>query len=322
MDSARRQDLARWAGAGLLSTEQVEAIDEWEAGRELRPRPRRALVAEAAGYAGVVLAASAGSLALAQYWADFETWARLLLVVTGTAFVGAGAWATSGGTEEALRRLAAFLWTATVAGVFGTAVLTADEALGLAGQNVALIAGATATAVAAALLWRRSTTLLALALLASLVVLVVGVVSQYDHVSSDAIGTAIWGLGVCWTLLVLGGVVPSPRPALAAGGVVALAGAQVMVDDWTVGRWVGLGTAVVLLAGSGGLRAPGLAVAGLPGLFVFTGELVAAATTRDGAPEGSRIGLVLGVVVVGLALLAAAVVVARQQGQEGAGDVP
>lgn len=318
MDAERRQDLARWAAARLLTLEQVEAIAEWEDARTALPhRSPRALAAEVIGYVGVGIAASAAWLALEQYWADVETWARLLLVVTATGFAALAAWATSDATDDALHRLAALLWAAALAGTGAVAVLGAGEAADLASQNVLLVAGLVTVPAAAALLWWRRTSLQALALLGAVVVLAIGVVSQYDHLSSDVVGTTLWGVGGCWTLLALGNVVPAPRPVLFAGPLVALVGAQLMVDDWTAGRWLGLCTAAILLAGSAVLRAPALAIVGLPGLFVFTGELVAAMTTRGGEPVVPRVGLVLALVVVGLGLLAGAVIAARHE-QEGA----
>lgn len=296
------------------------AIDEWEDAHAQPVGQRRGVVAEVVGYAGVVLAASAAWLALAQYWADVETWARVLLVATGTTFAAGAGWTISSAGDVALRRLAALLWAAAVLGAGVTCMLVGGEVIGFADQNVLLLTGTVTTAAGAALLWWRRATLQSLAFLAATVLLVLGIVSQYDHVSSDTIGTALWGLGACWTLLALSDIVPTPRPALVAGPAVALVGAWVMTDDWTQGRWIGLASALALLVGAGFLRAPGLAVVGLPGLFVFIGDLVAAMTTDQGEPQGAGVGLVLGLVVVGLGLLAGAVVVARHQGLEGGRD--
>ncbi len=110
------QQLERWRRAGVITSEQVAAITRLEVSEPPPTHaPRSAVVAEAVGYVGGILAVVGLGLIVARYWADLNTPVRL----AGSGVLALGLGLGGGWVSETMgaprRRLRWFLWLASTA---------------------------------------------------------------------------------------------------------------------------------------------------------------------------------------------------------------
>jgi hypothetical protein len=322
--------LGRWVERELISREQADGIRAAEAsappsppspsppGPAVTPARRAAgrhipLIAEALGYVGAVLAAAAVGVAVNQFWADLETWAKLLVVGYTTLLMAGAAASLRSSGEPAFQRLSSML---LLIGTLGVAVwlrLLFDELVELDDQNVVLLASTGALVAAAGAFRMRAVALQQVALAAAAAGVLAGVVAQYDHADVDLYGAAVWGLGVDWVLLGFGGFLRPRGAAYVLGTVGALLGAQLVVAELTaVGAWLGIATAVLGIAGSLAARSRAMLALGAIGLFAFVTELaIHYVGRRPAGARGGGLGIALILFVAGIGLLGAALLIAR-----------
>jgi uncharacterized membrane protein len=299
--------VARWVEAGVIGAEQGEAILALEGeGREAGGR-RRAVVAEVLGYLGGVLAVVAGFVLGAESWDQLGRLGRVgvLAVVTG-ALLAAGWW-LRGSEGRVLPRLASVLWLGAVAGFAGLlAVLQegrSDDAL--ADPSLGVAAGALVLAAVLYALERRVLQQLALFLAVVATMVAGGHRLGWSWETVEGYGFLV--LGAAWLELGRRGLVGPRRTSEVLGSLALLSGPAVLdveavgPGDW--GLWLGLGLSVALIVAGSALARNVLLGIGAAGMVMFLGMVASEYWSNLGAP--------LAILLVGLALVAAAVLVAR-----------
>ncbi|HEU4901122.1 MAG TPA: DUF2157 domain-containing protein [Actinomycetota bacterium] len=299
--------VARWVEAGVIGAEQGEAILALEGeGREAGGR-RRAVVAEVLGYLGGVLAVVAGFVLGAESWDQLGRWGRagVLAAVTG-ALLAAGWW-LRGSEGRVLPRLASVLWLGAVAGLAGLlAVLLegrSDDAL--ADPPLGVAAGALVLAVVLYALERRVLQQVALFLTVVATMVAGGHRLGWSWETVEGYGFLV--LGAAWLELGRRGLVGPRRTSEVLGSLALLTGPAVLdveavgPGDW--GLWLGLGLSVALIVAGSALARNVLLGIGAAGMVLFLGMVAGEYWSDLGAP--------LAILLVGLGLVAAAVLVAR-----------
>jgi len=269
-------DLSRWVGAGLISSEQADAIAGFErataAGRGPVGGERRvSLLAEALGYAGAVLALAGAGVGLGQTWEDLAVWARLLIPSVATLLLVLAGAVLRRQTEPAFRRLMSVLWMLSVgSGAWALAVLGVDV-LEVDGEYVALIAGAGCTGLAGILWLVRRVGLQQAAMLASLHVLVVsGVVCLLGEDPPLWVpAVAVWALGAAWAALGWRSLIEPGWLAVALGCLGAVVGPAIGLGDYTWLLAPALLTTAGLMAVSVPTRQTPLLALGTMGAFGY-----------------------------------------------------
>jgi hypothetical protein len=296
--------LDRAVTAGILTPEQAAAVRALDGAPEPPRTWRGAVLAEVLGYVGGTLAVVAALFLGAELWDVLGPWPRvLLLAVVGAACLAAGA--ALGGRDGAAGRLGGFLWAAAVVVVAATAGVAADDLLHAAPGTPTLVAALTGLAVAAVLWWRRRAVLQHVATFAAAAATVPAVLDRLGDQTFGWAGPLLWVLGLAWLAATAAGRFDPPAPGwvLGAGAVVV---GPLFADPgraaWLVVGAVS-GTALVVLGVR--LRRPWVAAVGTGGVFLAVP--LAVAELFD-----TRLGPLVGILVAGLALVAAAVVLTRR----------
>lgn len=296
------EDLRRWLDAGLVSRAQAEALAEFEAARVRGSR--RALIVEAVGYLGAVLAAAGAGVALGQAWGDLRIWQRLAASFGTAGALLVGGIAISRLDEPAIRRLMSVLWTLSVGSLAWGLIVLGVDVLDLAEERMPLFVGGMSLAYAGALWWVRRWPAQQVVAFVALQVTVAGaILAPPGEAPAWAPMLAIWAVGAGW--LALGW-----RGLLASSGMAPALGALAMVwaptfgggMDWNV--LLGLGTSAALMGLSVPMRETVLLAIGSVGAF---GYLVGTAVTYF----GETVGVPLALLFAGLAVLAVAVLGGR-----------
>ena len=147
--------LERWRRAGVISAAQAAAITRLETPSASTTRvPRSAIIAEAVGYVGAILAVVGLGLIVARYWADLNTPVRL----AGSGVLALAFGLGGGGVPETApprRRLRWFLWLASTAAA-GLFAAVATRAVVVAPPRTATVVLVTALVVGLVsfVLWR------------------------------------------------------------------------------------------------------------------------------------------------------------------------
>jgi hypothetical protein len=296
--------LGRAVAAGILTAEQAAAVAALDAQPTAGPR-RGAVLAEVLGYVGGALAVVAALFLGAELWGELGPWPRVLLLAAVTAACLAGG-AALGGRAGAPGRLGGFLWAAAVVAVAGTAGVGVDGLLNVQSGTAALASASAALVVAALLWWRRPAVLQHVATFVAAAATLLTALDRIGDGAFDWGGPLLWGFGLAWLVGSASGRVWRPaEPGWVLGALAVVVGplfAQSGRAAWLVVASVGAAALVVV-----GVRArrPWVAAVGVGGVFVSVP--LAVAELFD-----ARLGPLVGILAVGLALVAAAVVLTRR----------
>lgn len=308
--------LHRWVREGLISEETAAAIWDLERASPTAtaeapaptPTARRVpVLTEVIGYLGAALAAAAVAVFVTRTWDELTTWQRLTTAgAGGLAFLGAGS-AIHRSREPAVQRLAALLWLIGTGAGAGFAGIVAADVADVADRQVLVWVGATSALLGGVLYAYRRWALLQLALVGGLAMLVGA--ALFDH--PFRIGLGLTALGAAWAVLGALRVLAPPSASLAIGSILALWGPMPVIDGST---GLGLSVGVAVAAGVLGLgalaRQPVVLGIGVVGLFLYL------VNTIGHFLEGSA-ATALGLLVVGLALIALAVIGTRMRPRRG-----
>ena len=142
-----------WVEAGLVSSDQVEAIRAFEHHEAPAP-PRLSIVAELAVYLGSVLALMSGAMMVGQSWDALRTGGQVAIGVAIAALGFIAGTRLIGLDDPGTRRLASFMWLIGTGGVaLSVGALVDTAAFDDPGWNV-LIVGLPILTIGAAL-WRN-----------------------------------------------------------------------------------------------------------------------------------------------------------------------
>lgn len=276
--SARRDELAGWVAAGLLSEEQAAAIEAHERAHRWAapappqpgapapvsaPRPRRvSAVAEALGYLGGALTTIGLCLLVGRSWPDMATAVRLALSGSAAVALVVGGALVREQTNPALARLRWVLWLASTAAAALFAGVVGADALDLGRNAVVLLCAGTVTVESGLLWWWRPRPLQQLTCIAGFAVFVGALVSLLGV--DGAIGLAVWPVGATYLALGLRRRTPLPLLSEGVGAVTTVVAAGIVAASWQA---VGL---PLVVATSFGL----LAVATVPGLTSVRADMV------------------------------------------------
>jgi hypothetical protein len=289
-----------WVEHGLVSSEQVDAIREFERARAPEPA-RLSIVAELAVYLGSAVALMSGAVMVGQSWDALGLAGRIAIgvavavlgFVAGVRFIHLD--------DRAARRLASFMWVIGAGGVALVAGTLADAAeLEDPGWN--LLAIGVPVLTIGAVLWRNLDRPLQVLTTAVGAGLTLGGIGDLLSMPAWLGGVLIWLLALTIGALAVTQRLRPELYVLGAASIAAMIGALMLID---VGEVFGSAFATVTAAG---IVAVGLARHLVPilviGVLAFLQSLQGLLlTTLNGAVAA------MGVAIVGLAIVV--VVIAR-----------
>jgi hypothetical protein len=277
-----------------------------QAADETRPRPSLPMIAEVLGHVGTAVAITACLLLLTKLWPSMPPGVILpFTAIVAAGLITAGA-VLRAGEDPALSRLRSVFWLVATASIATFVSAGASQVLHVSVVSTGLLGAAGWTAGALPLWWRHRTALLHLSLYAGTVTLAAFVAGQVDSQLPIAwLGVVIWLASVLWGLAAWRGYLMPVTAGLVAGSVGALIGA-IVGSQTDVGRVLGLLTVAGLLAA--GIAAHRALLIG----FGAVGMLYVIPDTAGHYLPGS-IAPLLAVILVGLALLAIALWIARSR---------
>lgn len=314
-----------WIDAGLITTEQADAIRAFERSNDEpeTSRRRRSLTspAEAIGYVGAALALGATALILNDLWRELLVGGRLALVGALTvALFGAGL-GVRGSTSAAMQRLTSVLFTATVAGVGWFTGVVAGDVFDLRMAAVGVAVGLAMVVVAGALYLWTPRALLQIAVLLSALIAPVAALDLTQISPGPAwYGLVVGAIGAAWFLLAIGDWLAPRVVGEVIGALVTFIGVQ--VGAFGDARTLALAIGVVLAAGlvTLAIRTDRLhhLIIGALALFAFSPQVVFEVFgDAIGAPATLLlVGLLLVLLAVGLGRARREVVASPTDGSE------
>ena len=312
-DLGRRVE--RWVAAGVIGREQGEAILGMEgtaAGAAEAAGGRRAVVVEVLGYLGGGLALVAGFVLGAESWAELGYWGRAAVLGAVTVVLLVAGWRLRTEEGRVLPRLASVLWLGAVAGFAGLLAVLLGGRSGDAVYDPTLAVAGGALVLAAALYLLERRVLQQVALFGAAVATLLTAGGEFLVAWDGLEGVVLAVLGAAWLELGRRGLVVPRRTSEALGALAVVSGCEVLatvgrgsegfgVGGW--GLWVGLGVAVALLVAGSAWRRNVLLGIGTGAMVVFLAQAAGRYWEDLGAP--------LAILLVGLGLVAVAVVLAR-----------
>jgi hypothetical protein len=294
---------------GIITEEQADAIERVSAPVAVHEGRRLGGAVEALAYVGAALAIVGVVTLVAQFWSDLATWSRLTLV--GGLAVGltvAGVFVDEDASAS-LWRLRQVLWFLASGAVALLAGLAAADAFDWRGEAVAVAVGA-ATVVHAFALWHlRDRPAQQLACVAGAVATGGGIAAWLK--SPALAGFAAIGFGAAWALAGRRGLLPPREVAVVIGALGVAVGPAILVASWEgAAPLVGCAGAGVLLVAGARLHE-----------FVFTGTGVVAVLAYVPWTVvhyfAGTVGVPVLLLVIGVALVAAMLVLIRREGMGG-----
>lgn len=236
--------LRRWVAAGLISSDQADAISAHERPATVgAPRRRLPVAMEALGYLGGILGLVGAVLLVAPAWDELGFAARLAILGGSSAgFLVAGTALRTEGSA-ALERLREFLWLLATGATTGALVVVGVDGIELSERGVAQLAAAGAGVLSLAL-WRlrdrplqHLTTFVAVAVLAS---------SSASYGDDSGLpGLAIFAVGALWLVATRFALVPPPLVGAGLGVAAVFVGCTT-----TAGSWPAVGGLLLVVAGA------------------------------------------------------------------------
>jgi Predicted membrane protein (DUF2157) len=312
---ALREQLARWAAAGLIDPDQADRIEAAERERAVAlPGRRLPLVAEVLGYVGAVIAITAIVVTVHQIWKHVPAAAEMAtagVIAVGLLLAGA---ALRTDTDPALARLRSVLRLLSTAGAAAFVAVLTGRYLQLAGADGALMTAAASLVYAVALWWRNRSALQHLAAFGAAVAVFETGIDRIDpRAGTFPFGIVMWVFALAWGIAVFRGrLVPAPIGMLLSGAG-ALAGAIIAMD-----QAAGVLLAITTVAG---LFACGILMHQVPLIGIgAAGTLYVVPDAATRYLPGS-VAAPPAVAVVGMVLLGIALWLARQRKKEPFGHV-
>lgn len=338
--SAVRPWLRRWVEAGVLDGEQAARIAAFEREQprpdEHAPAPLMSTAIEALIYVGGAVIVAAISVVMAGYWDKLGLAGQLAIPAAGTVILLAAGLLVPRRWADAGVRMRAALWITGTATFFALVTIAVSRAGWGGDQEMLAVAGA--VTVIAAVLWlahRASPQhLAAFAAVSMLGVSIWNPVVGFDGDGTIGSGAALVLVGLAWALLAWRSALPGcgrwapptvfdgapgssaaerasrqRRWGIGLGAAGATLGAVIMAAGWTA-PWLGLLPLALLL------------VAGVVGgdllvlIIAAVGTLIALPMVVDHYLD-STIATALVLLVVGAAMVALAILVARRQARKG-----
>ncbi|MFI0434043.1 MAG: DUF2157 domain-containing protein [Candidatus Nanopelagicales bacterium] len=312
-----------WQADGLLTSAQVAQLRDDLAAHDATTEQRRGHLAgwlvEGLGYLGGALVAVAVGLVVSSYWSNLaDGWRAAILVGLCLALGGAG-FAVPQRAGAGIR-LRSVLWLASTGAAAASAAFILGELVDVSDRWIEVeVTGLTLVVAAGYWLLLRQPLQLAATLVLTLLTTgtLVGAVGPQpvpgpDEMLSSAPGFAVWAVALAWFALgVLGRVQPPKELVVALGGAGMILGALMALASSEhasghLGAWLAVATLVGLLA-----------VALLRRDFVPL--VVMAVGTLMIVPQiiamyfGGGLGAAVVLVIVGAALIGAAVAIARRR---------
>lgn len=297
-----RYDLERWVSAGLVTRSQADAIVAHEIAAT--PGDGVSVLAEALGYAGSALALAGIVAAIGNSWDALGSGGRVAAAAVPTGLALAAGWLLRAKKEPAFRRLMSLLWFLAIGGFAGTAGVVLAEFVEIDTDWAAVVIGL-AMSLPAVILWRlHGGVLQQIALLAGVLVTVLGVlVVVPGEPSGTAMALASWALGLVWVTLGWRRVIKPPMATMVIGALLAGYAPVLAAEDHQWMLFVGIATGAALMALSVLSREVALLAIGTVAVFGYvTGVVLRYFGDQLGVPLALTI---IGAAFIGLALLAA-----------------
>jgi len=309
-DLGRRVE--RWVAAGVIGPEQGEAILALEGAATEATAGRRAVAVEVLGYLGGGLALVTGYALGAESWAELGYWGRAGVLGAVTAVLLGAGWRLRTGEGRVLPRLASVLWLGAVAAFAGLLAVLLGGRSDDAVDDPALAVAGGALVLAGGLYLAERRVLQQVALFGAAVATLLSAASALDVSWAGLEGAAVAVLGAGWLELGRRGLVVPRRTSEALGALAVVSGCQALatvgregadfgVGGW--GLWLALAVAVALLVAGSAWRRNVLLGIGAAAMVVFLFQAAGRYWRDLGAP--------LAILLVGLGLVAVAVVLAR-----------
>ncbi len=311
-DPRLHERLHRWVAASLITPDEADAIEAFEAAATAgRPAAgatfrgpvaerRIPLVTEALAYVGAALAAGAAGVLLGDRWEELTPAVRVACVGVAGAAAFVGGLLLRPSDEPAIRRLTGVLWLASAGLAAFLAWLVAHDVLELGGSAPTLVTGVVTTVAGGGLYAARRAGAQQVAPFLGL--LLVAGASAPEGVPAML---AVWSVAVAWTVAGIVGLLDPGRVALLLGGVVALWAPAALGAEGDLGMWLWLATAVCLLVASIVTRETLLLGVGAIGLFGSTVRVLVELF-------GGTAAMPAALLVTGAVVLAAAIWYARR----------
>lgn len=297
--------LEAWRAAGLVTPEQLAAINAFEVDQSTDAGTRRTVFAEAVGYVGSALAVGAIALLVGNLWTDLTTPGRLAVVgLLSVILFGAGL-ALRRVERAPIQRLASVLFTGSIVGVGWLAAIVATDVVSLDDGQIGVAIGAATLLVALPLYLLRQRALPQVTVMVTVVILALSALSL-TAIEPDPVWYFVvaGSIGAAWFALAAGGWLRPRVIGEVTGAALTLLACQTPAGDWP---WLMLLGALL----AGGLV--GLAVmtdrmhhlvVGAIGLFLLVPRLVFELF-------GDSIGAPAAMLVIGLLLVLLAVGIGR-----------
>lgn len=297
-EEALRRQLRTWVKHGLISGTEADAVMAYETHPErTRPPSRTGPITEALAYLGAALAVAAAGILIGRIWDDLPLAARI--AIPGALWLmlfGAG-WALRDAGEPAMTRLHRVAWSLSPVALGWCVGVIAVDGFGATERWPLLWIGA-AVAVYATTLYRlRPASAQQLPIVVGLAMIAAGTFEE-----AWAIGSAISSIGAAWIVLGAQRRLVDAGAALTIGTVASLVG--VIWFPTPAAFWIGLAASAGLIGLSVAVRHGPMLALGAIGLFAST------TATIQHFVRGS-IGVAIGFLAAGLAIIGLAVAVSR-----------
>jgi hypothetical protein len=263
--------------------------------------PTRSLAVEALAYVGGAVVVAGTVLVTARYWSALGTAGRLATVVTAAVVLLVAGLAVPARWGGASARLRAVVWLGSTAATAASLALVASDVLELVERDRFLLVSAGTAAYAGALWLGNRSVAQQAAMMAAIAVTAAAVLHRADA-SPDLPGVGVWAVSLAWAVLGWRHLLEPARTALALGTAGAIFGAML-----TQGSDPGIVLAVVTVAG-----AVTCAIL-LQDLVVLGVAALGTVPVAMGRWFPDSLAAALALVVVGLALVATAVWIARRR---------